>query len=260
MSANQKSKAVEASVGRETLEETALRTLKLLRAIGTSLPIRSALVGVGYEDADHQEGWTLLHAASGYAPTGTADAIDVDVHDAIATLDAWDEDGFRIIRASLSRKFPAIAGEILQGIGPKVGPEAVVGVATLLDRLDALEKRKDKDAKAAMELLAKRGITPAERARLGALVKTAQSVTPVVSEKSAKAESERKKADATHLAALVALRAWYEEWSEIARSAIKRRDRLILMGLATRKSPTPKQKKSDGDSSSTPSVPKAAGS
>jgi hypothetical protein len=34
---------------------------------------------------------------------------------------------------------------------------------------------------------------------------------------------------------LVALRAWYEEWSEIARVAVTRRDQLIRLGLASRK-------------------------
>jgi hypothetical protein len=35
--------------------------------------------------------------------------------------------------------------------------------------------------------------------------------------------------------ALVALRAWIEEWSEVARAVITRRDHLILLGLASRR-------------------------
>lgn len=34
----------------------------------------------------------------------------------------------------------------------------------------------------------------------------------------------------------MALRAWHEDWSEMAKVAVKRRDYLIRMGLAKRKS------------------------
>lgn len=34
---------------------------------------------------------------------------------------------------------------------------------------------------------------------------------------------------------LVALREWFEEWSEIARACVSRRDYLIRMGLASRR-------------------------
>ena len=36
---------------------------------------------------------------------------------------------------------------------------------------------------------------------------------------------------------LGALWIWYQEWSEIARVEVKRRDRLIQLGLAQRKAP-----------------------
>ncbi len=42
--------------------------------------------------------------------------------------------------------------------------------------------------------------------------------------------------DKAHSEAMMALRHWYEEWSEIARASISRRDYLILLGLAKRKS------------------------
>jgi hypothetical protein len=43
------------------------------------------------------------------------------------------------------------------------------------------------------------------------------------------------KSEADTLRNLMALRAWYEEWSSIARVVIKRRDYLIRMGLAKRR-------------------------
>lgn len=42
-----------------------------------------------------------------------------------------------------------------------------------------------------------------------------------------------------HQEALVALRHWFEEWSEIARVALTRRNHLISVGLAKRKASKP---------------------
>ena len=82
-----------------------------------------------------------------------------------------------------------------------------------------------------------RGVDEEERKRLHALIKKAES-TPVVVpvDDTAKAAADKK-----HLGALIALRVWYEEWSEMARAAVKRRDHLILLGLAKRKSPKGKK-------------------
>src|SRR5262249_10119296 len=108
----------------ETLEETPQRALKLLRGAGTNLPIRSALATCGYSPEDHQEGWGLLHDASGYLPSVPIDTLDRDVRGAIREIDAWDEDGFRLVRASLERRYPAVAAKVLDGLGPSVGPAA----------------------------------------------------------------------------------------------------------------------------------------
>jgi hypothetical protein len=113
----------------------------------------------------------------------------------------------------------------------------VVGVKTLLDRLDALDKEKDPGDKAALKILSARGLSADERARLRGLVQIAEkgtSIAPsgveeVVDDKAA----ERQKT-------LTALRAWFEEWSEMARVAVKRRDRLMRLGLAKRRSPKKK--------------------
>lgn len=230
---------VAATVSRETLEQTPDRVLPFLRAIGTRPPIMALMNARGYTGEDHKEGWNLLHAVSGYIEGAAPETIDVKVRDAIAELDRWDEDGFRVVRASLGRRHPEQAAFVLEGIGPSVGPAAVTGVNTLLERLDALEKspkRKDtrKRDHAALETLAKRGLDEKERARLAHLVRVAQSLSDVAPAD----DAGRAKRDQHHLEALIALRAWYEEWSELARVAVKRRDYLILMGLARRKSPT----------------------
>lgn len=239
------------TVGRETLEETPTRVIKFLRAAGTSIPIRGALAQRGYSEDDHQEGWALLHGASGYVPASAlVSEIDVGVRDAIRDLDAWDEDGFRVVRATLERRFPDQAKQVLEGLAASTGPTAVLGVKTLLDRLDALEKSKHKDDHAAIALLAKRGVDKDERKRLRALVEKAETPATSAGDDGAAAAASAARVE-QRVAALASLRAWYEEWSEIARAAVKRRDHLILLGLAKRKAPSKKDKGASAPATST---------
>ncbi|MBI2376580.1 MAG: hypothetical protein HYV07_21470 [Deltaproteobacteria bacterium] len=216
-----------ASVTRQTLEETPGKALKLLRAIGTKVQLQSALSACGYDDADHAEGWRLLHAVSGFVPAGTLDETNPGVRNAIAELDAWDEDGFRIARAALKARFPKQAEALLGNLEASTGPGAVLGVSAFLDRLDVLADSDDPDDQAAVELLEKRGIGVSERKRLRGLLTQVEELEPpraIVAPD-----------DGTYVENLVKLRSWYEEWSEIARVKVKRRDLLILMGLAQRK-------------------------
>jgi len=244
------------SLSRETLEQTPLRALPLLRAIGTRRAIRAAMGAFGYTPEDHQEGWALLHASSGYVEGQAPDAIDAGVRSAIIELDAWDEDGFRVVRAALGRRHPDQAAFVLDGIGPSEGPAAVMGVKRLLDRLDALEKspaRKAtrKEDHAALATLAQRGLDAKERARLAERVATAEGVAAPPED-----DTDREKRAEAHVEALAALRAWFDEWSEIAKVAVKRRDHLILMGLAKRKPRTSgkngKKGKQAGDQAAAP--------
>jgi len=110
----------------------------------------------------------------------------------------------------------------------------VSGVATLLDRLDALEtspgrKAARKADHAALATLSKRGLSADERARLRALVNTATAAAKANEGASDAAE------EAPTNEAVLKLHAWYGEWSEVARAVIKRRDHLIRLGLAKRK-------------------------
>jgi hypothetical protein len=225
-----------ATVTRETLEATPGRMLPFLRAIGTSRAIRGLMMSVGYTAADHQKGWTLLHAVSGYSAGAELDDTDATVRDAIAAIDAYDEDFFRILRSALSHH-PEQAAFVLQGLSASVGPKSVLGVKQVLLRLDELEKGEDRKATrkadhAALATLAKRRIDEKERARLAALVADAESSG---GDEPAPTAEDATQTDEEHVRALTALRAWYEDWSEMARVAVKRRDYLIRMGLANRK-------------------------
>ncbi len=76
--------------------------------------------------------------------------------------------------------------------------------------------------------MAARRLDKRERKRLAALVKQARSA-PDVSALSTNVSPE------DYQAALLELRDWYFEWSEIARQVITRREHLIRMGLAERR-------------------------
>jgi hypothetical protein len=157
------------------------------------------------------------------------------VRDAIAELDASDEDVFRRVRACLGRLHPEQAKVVLDGIAPTDGPGAVMGMLTLLDRIDGLAKSKNKADHAAVATLAKRGLDERERTRFRDLVRVAMKGT---SEPEQTIDPEAEQRAQNRQRALVQLRAWYEDWSEMARSVIKRKDRLIRLGLARRKSPS----------------------
>lgn len=219
---------------RSVLEDTPARVLTFLRGIGTSASIRSAMAAAGYTAADHEEGWKLLFKASGYPPPA-ATPDDNAVADAIREIDAWDEGGFRRARAALHRLHPVQEAFVFENLEPSSGMQALVGVATFLDRLDALEdgaarKATRKADHAALATLAARGIDGALRKRLRDLLEVAHSCPPVVKP----ADDAITEAD-KRTAQLAALRAWFEDWSETARAVIVRRDQRIRIGLAKRK-------------------------
>lgn len=229
---------------RQVLEEAPERVLTFLSGVGTSILIRTALARVGYSKKDHEEGWRLLHAATGYGTLIPAPAAEETVTAVIAELDAWDEPNFRLARAALLRKYPAQAEFLFQDLEAATGPAAVLSVKTFLDRLDALEGKapgrdhKDKALKAAdkeaLAVLGSRGITDGERQRLRALLKAAEQGAELSAQAQRQAEESEQQA-ATRREALIAVRAWYDEWAETARVVIKRREQLIRLGLAKRR-------------------------
>jgi hypothetical protein len=89
--------------------------------------------------------------------------------------------------------------------------------------------RSRKDDKKAMALLAERGLTAAERARLSDLVTAALKPNSTLGPGP---ESDKKQQE-NGKRALVALKDWYEEWATTARVLVKKRAYLIRMGLAS---------------------------
>lgn len=223
------------------LEETPGRALQLLSGISRKPVIYSALIEFGYTEADHQEGWNLLHEVSGYNVKPARIAETSEASAALVAVDAWDEPNFRIIRATLARRFPEQRDFVFaDDLQPATGAESLLSVGTLLDRLDALDsghkyrKAHHKKDKEAVELLARRGITAAVRKHLREQIKIASTPTKAAVVKPAVDPEKRREG-------LIELHAWFSEWSEIARIAIKRRDYLIFLGLAQRRTPEKKE-------------------
>jgi hypothetical protein len=218
------------------LDETPARAVKFLGAISTNPNIHAILGTRGYLKATHDRGWDLMLTASGYRRPRAAVLDSPAATAAIAELDAWDEPNFRIARAALADEFPDQAEHVFEGLEPSTGAGAIISDKTFLDRLDELESSKDRKSTrkvdhAALAKLAERGITPEERARMRKLLDVALGAPePVATDAGAPATNA-----AEQTAAKRALWGWLNEWSEVARTIIQRRDYLIQLGLAKRK-------------------------
>jgi len=227
------------TVGDTALEQTPMRLMTLLRGIGTIKLVRELLRPLGYTADEHARGWKLLHRCSGFVEGESAD--DTHVADTIAAIDAWDEPTFAIAEVALRHRHPAQHAFVFRDLKPSRGVAAVVGAHTFLSRLDALESAPERSATraadhAALATLAARGVTPEERKRVRALVEAAEVLTDDG------APDDRELTATEQQSRLREARAFYEEWSTIARTLVTRRDLLIRLGLAQRKAPAAAEK------------------
>jgi hypothetical protein len=234
------------SPSQETLNDIPSRAFTFLMGVAQIQAIGTALAGKGYSSQEQNFAWERLSKLTTIG--GPSPLIDKDVRDAIAALDAWDNVNLPIIKASLARNHAKQAEILLKDLTPKDGQESVLVVATLLNRMNALEQSQDKEALAALAVLASRGYTSDERKRLQQLVDLAsqmQSTDPV---KAQLADEERHQI-------LVELYGWFQEWSTVARKLIKRRDHLIKLGIAKRRQA---KEPADDGSGETAAVPATA--
>lgn len=216
----------------KTLEETPGRVLRLLVAVAHNPSIRLALGRRGYSQAEHQLGWALLERVCGLGDEAFT-VVDQKANlEALVEIDARDEQDFRVVHATLWHRFPEQARFVLTGIGPSEGPAAAVGMKELLDRLDQLETDPAREATrredhAALDLVAQRGFTPVARKTLREKVDRALACGASQTAQRTTTE-ERKKATRP---VLEQLRAWYDEWHDIAEVAISRADQRKEAGV-----------------------------
>jgi hypothetical protein len=222
----------------ETLETVPSRALDFLRGTGRNLAVFASLQRRGYDKTAHQQGWDCLQATGKTTLGGAVKEMDPEVAEAVAQADARDGDLIKVINATWKRRFPAQAEFVLRGMKPSTGMEAVLNCRTIVLGLQALENgaerapTRQQDTEA-LALLAKRGLGPSERKALAAIVEKATSTPETRPATPAQVAAD----DEAYVRALGELWVWYDEWSEIARVEVKRRDRLMLLGLAHRKFP-----------------------
>ena len=213
---------------RQVLDAIPGRVLTFLIGIGKSIVARTALQEAGYGQEEHDYAWSRLMRLGALGVLGSP-AKDAAVASAVRELDAWDDANFPSIQATLGRSFADQAAFVFDHLEVKQGAESVVAVATLLDRLDALESGKGrakgahKHDLAAIEILAKRGYTKAERARLADLVATAKTVVEV-----------EPISDDDRSTTLAELHGWFTDWSAQAKRLLKKKQQRIALGLASR--------------------------
>lgn len=219
------------TVSRQTLDNTPARALAFLRAVGTDPKIHAALAAVGFSDKEVERGWALVRAVFGF-PQPPAPAVHNPVASAMEQLEAWNGPGFLRARAALRHLHPEQESFVFDGLVVGRGAAAVLAVGTFLERCAQLESGKDRKAThkadlAAIQTLESRGVTKSERRRLGEMVAIVETRAAPLLEAAPVAERD---------AALMQLRAWLMDWSDTARAVIKRRDQLIRLGIARRRS------------------------
>ncbi|MDX9722729.1 MAG: hypothetical protein RBU37_18420 [Myxococcota bacterium] len=219
----------------DILEHIAERVFRFQTAIAVIPEIRTLMVQAGMTNADIEEANGLLHALLPKAAAPSADVIATKAAAAIAELDQLDGPLLARVEAPLRRYHPQLASFVLAGLSSQQGRAAVGVVSQLLQRLELVEhdpKGERKDTRAAdleaIALLERRGITQAERQRLAKLVETALSPDMV--------EADLVDEDLDRRKTLVALKLWFDDWSSVARTVIKKRSHLISLGLASRRS------------------------
>jgi hypothetical protein len=192
-------------------------------------PVRASLMARGYTQEDHDYAFSRL-TKLGQIPVVGESLADSQVKNAVIELDAWDEPNMACMQATLDRLHPQQGAFVFENLAPSQGKAAVVGVETLLDRLDRLENGTGRDKSvhkadlAAIATLAKRGYDKRERARLRELVGVAKTVVEAVP------LSSDERTDT-----LLELYGWLNDWATQTRAAVSKRSHLITLGLAKRK-------------------------
>lgn len=213
--------------------EVLARAFQFIRVVRTAPEVFKMLAPYGFTPKAMSEGWTLLFKVA-RLDDDSGLARGVDAVSAIREIDDWDETGFERARIALRRLHPAQESYVFRNLEAVRGPQAVVGMKVLLDRLDELDSSPERTStrtedQAALATLAERGIDAAERARLRALVDAATGAPDPVELMALATEP-----NAEDVAALAA---WFEDWSSTAKLVVKRRDILFRLGLIKRRRP-----------------------
>lgn len=214
---------------------------KFLRAISVKPGIMELMIGLGYSEIEHREGWDRYLKMLGYmgaAKTPVTTIKSTSQAQALNEVDHYDEPAFRRANVALGRLHPDQQTYIFgDGLAPKTGTEAMGSVKTFLDRYAALRdgtdparaNQREADKSAAATLEARNIVNPTIEKRLRDLievVKTASATRPngpaAVSEESLQAAAK-------------AFDEWLNDWRTTTSAGIVRRDLRIMLGISRRR-------------------------
>lgn len=207
---------------RMTIGQKGARVLKFL--LGLRHPeILATLATYGFDEKQLQDGWTRLTALrrGRYRP--------MYVQDPRITreLDEFENEWFPVIGAALTHRYPKVRSYLFDGLPRRTENEVAATVPEFLERLDALAGGAlGAEGQEARKFLETRGFDGAALTRGRALVARLGTAAPLPGIATARSDS---------LIAEEHLWAWYLEWSEIARVAVKNRRLLRLLGFLTKK-------------------------
>jgi hypothetical protein len=213
------------------------RGSKFFKTAARNPVVRATLLARGLTDDELERGWKLYSELHGFGTPEPARPAtnETAAAQAINELDAWDAPTFNTGRAVLSTRFPEVARFLFDHLEPAMSVAAVAGAERFLDRIAALRNGKAegvtaKDGRGALDLLATRKIIDEKReAELRALIDTARrGARPDEAIVAPAMDPARRKVAEDFVA-------WLNEWREVSRMAIHRRDYRISLGLAQRR-------------------------
>jgi len=211
---------------RMNLTEKAKRLLEFLFVVQSNPRIYATLRTRGFGPEAIQEGWRLLIRASG-STIGLAEAPGYATDSRLVdALDGWENEWYPIAEAVLERRFPAQHATVFAGLSQTEGPALVVSVGLLLERLAALPQD-------VLAVLATHGLTAQVLGEATALIQKIRGpevITPTapLPDEAALAKREEERAQAE-----TDMWGFYLMWSAIARSRIKNKRLLRLLGFGT---------------------------
>lgn len=195
------------------------RAVVFLQGVATHAGIAVVLAKGGYDATQHADGLRLLAEACALGDGHEEAARAEQKALAIAEIDRWSRANLTRFALAIAHVHPADVS-LFDGVFELARERDHVAAAGLfIERI--LQLPADCDTR---RTLAKRQLDIVELERVRALVETAQ--THIESKSAERAEEHERR--------LLALRAWNEDWALTAKSLIRRRDWLVILGLAAR--------------------------
>ncbi len=210
---------------------------KFFKSVARNPVVRGTLRARGLTDEELGHGWQYYSDLNGFGKQGLARAAtkETAAAQAINEIDAWDAPTYSAAHAVLDTRYPEASHFLFENLEANVGVAAVAGAQHFLDRVDQLRDGKapsvDPDqGRAAVDLLGTRKIIDATKeAELRSLIDTARAgAQPGEVIEAPEMDPRRREVAETYID-------WLNEWREVARVAIARRDYRISLGLAQRR-------------------------